>query len=353
MLSLELSQVLQTILKATEEAKAPHDLASYLDEHYPTISNPAIAILSREVSQKSIEDRYNKLDALIDEMMRKVLTEKPAQVLVSLDRWMRHLGLANDSLHTAFNETEPKPLDSIIARVKHFHDMYENLLQSHTKRNLLYLVFSAHELVSTTQTAQVLLTSINDVLQVMPPFKEGFRDISLFFPTTPSVDNLIQKLSALEALYEELCRLLDVSTNEYPLEIIKVEAGSLWLKIFGESRVISLITKFVESTASYLYRNFTSEGKLTAIPQKVDVINSMLKLSDNLEQSGIDTSVLNENIQQSSIIVAQQLNQLLAGEPAVNVNGESYSVGDEWDKRFIKESRTRFIGSGSDSDNVT
>jgi hypothetical protein len=157
----------------------------------------------------------------------------------------------------------------------------------------------------------------------------------------------------LEARYEELCRLLDLSPNEYPLEIIKVEVGSLWLRIFGESRVISLISRFIESTASYLYRNFTSEGKLTAIPQKVDVINSILKLSDNLEQSGIDNSVLKENIQQSSIIVAQQLNQLLAGEPVVNVNGEVYSVGEAWEKRFLKESRTRFIGSGGDSDGAT
>jgi hypothetical protein len=181
MLSLELSQVLQTILKATEDAKAPYDLASYLDEQYPTVADSAIAILSREVPQKSTEERYNKLDALIDELTRRVLMEKPAQVLVSLDRWMGQLGVANESLHTAFEEGKPKPLDLIIGRVKHFHDMYENLLQSHTKRNLLYLVFSAHELVSTTPATQVLLTSINDVLSLSRLPRKDSRIYHSFF----------------------------------------------------------------------------------------------------------------------------------------------------------------------------
>ncbi len=178
--------------------------------------------------------------------------------------------------------------------------------------------------------------------------KEGYKDLSITFPSIPTLNNLIRKLSALEGLYNELCRLLDVSTSEYPLEIVKIEVGSLWLKLFGESRVISLMTKFAESSVSYLYRNFTNEGKIMAIPQNVEVINSLLQLSENLEQSGIDNSVLKENIQHSAIILGQQLNQLLSGEPAVNVNGRNYSIAEEWEKRFLKDSRTLAIGSGND-----
>ena len=205
--------------------------------------------------------------------------------------------------------------------IKQFHDTYENLLQSHTKHNLLYLTFAAHELRQ--PRIELMITAIDEALQTTREPKEGFSKLLIIFPTTPSVKAIIQKLSALEELYSELCRLLNVSVSEYPLELIKLEAGSIWLKIFGESRVISMITKFLESAVTYLYRNYTVEGKITAIPQNVETINSLLQLSKNLEQSGIDNGVLNDNIKQSSIIIGQQLNALLAGEPQVNINGKT------------------------------
>lgn len=365
MTSFELSLLLQTILDSTEYAKAPRDFATYLDSQYSAVSRVGIAIVSGDVLGSNIPERIAKLDAPLKEVMQKVTSEKPAQMFVSLDRWLTELRRANDLVHRleliepsdGFAPADPvdgtvarEALDPLIERVKIFHDMYENLLQSHTRRNLLILIFSAHELVIVAQATELLVTSINKALRFVTSPKEGFKDLSILFPAEATLDTLIQKLSALEGLYEELCRLLDVSINEYPLELIKVESGSLWIKLFGESRVISLMSKFVESAASYLYRNFTKEGKIVAIPQTVEVIDSMLKLSDSLEQSGIDSSVLKENIKQSSIILAQRLNQLLAGEPAVNINGRNYSVGDEWEQRFLRESRTLFIGSGNDEE---
>jgi hypothetical protein len=59
--------------------------------------------------------------------------------------------------------------------------------------------------------------------------------------------------------------------------------------------------------------------------------------------------VLNDNIKQSSIIVAQQLNAFLVGEPEVNINGRNHSLGQALDEQFLRKSRTLFIGSGEDN----
>src|ERR1044072_2795784 len=212
----------------------------------------------------------------------------------------------------------------------------------------MYLIFAAHELLQVTKAISFLGASVHEALRITKSPDEGFEQLDILFLSRSNLTNLIGKLSALECLYSELCRLLDVSTSEYPLELIKLEAGSIWLKVFGESRVISLITKFPESTTSYLYRNFTVEGKISAIPQNAQTIDALLQLSKRLEESGIDSAFLKENIKQSAIILGQQLNQFLAGEPNMNINGRKHSVGEELKEKYLQESRTLLIGDGAD-----
>jgi hypothetical protein len=80
---------------------------------------------------------------------------------------------------------------------------------------------------------------------------------------------LIAKLVAVETLYDELSRLLNVSTSEYPLEITKMEVGSWWIKIFGESKIIALLTSLIETWIAYLHRNYTQEGKIQSMPKRL------------------------------------------------------------------------------------
>jgi hypothetical protein len=47
---------------------------------------------------------------------------------------------------------------------------------------------------------------------------------------------------ALEQLYSLTAELLDVSPAEFPLTITHLEVGSLWIKLFGQSKVISMVT---------------------------------------------------------------------------------------------------------------
>src|SRR6266478_6015777 len=101
--------------------------------------------------------------------------------------------------------------------------------------------------------------------------------------------------------------------------------------MFGESKVIGLLTSLIQSGASYMHRNFTNEGKIEAIPKKVSAVEEVLKLTEKLSANGIDTKAIQENIQKSAVIISQELNTLLAREPNVTINGESYSVGQDLD----------------------
>jgi hypothetical protein len=48
--------------------------------------------------------------------------------------------------------------------------------------------------------------------------------------------------------------------------LCKIDSGSLWVNLFGKSRVAGLACKLSENAAKYPYRNYTDEGRAAAIP---------------------------------------------------------------------------------------
>jgi hypothetical protein len=107
------------------------------------------------------------------------------------------------------------------------------------------------------------------------------------------------------------------------------------VKIFGESKVIDFIINMMDRTINYIHRNYTLEGKIESFPRKVEKIESVLKLKKELEESGIDTSTMNDQLNKSSVIIAQQLTDLLEYQPIVKINKKLYSVGDEYTKKLL------------------
>lgn len=179
---------------------------------------------------------------------------------------------------------------------------------------------------------------------------EGNSELSISFSWTRDYQQLIAKLISISNLYSEVCTLLNISTSEYPMKVIRAEYGSLWLRLFGESKVITLLTTMIESGVSYLHRTFTNEGKVEAIPKKVSAVEEILQLSVKLEEAGIDTVAMKENIQKSAVIISRELNTLLLREPNVTINGKTYSVSQEGDDKFLKEKLGLYLTAGDDAE---
>jgi hypothetical protein len=75
MLSIELSQLLQAILKDIDDAKVPYKLIIDLAMRYPRVADTATAVLSREVTKKNTEATINDLEPLIDQIMKNTVSQ--------------------------------------------------------------------------------------------------------------------------------------------------------------------------------------------------------------------------------------------------------------------------------------
>jgi hypothetical protein len=72
----------------------------------------------------------------------------------------------------------------------------------------------------------------------------------------------------------------------------------------------------------------------------------MLNLSTKLKENGIDTTVLNDNISQSTIIISKHLNILLTGELTVDINGKKYTANKELNEKLLQESKRLLLETG-------
>lgn len=227
-------------------------------------------------------------------------------------------------------------ISQLNTEVEAFATLYDAFLSNQSGPNALPLILSAQSLQT---KLQVLLDSLQLFEESVGSYNipsSSEAQLALWLPAHLDLADFARRLLAIQSIYSELCMLLSVSESDYPLRISKIESGSLWAKLFGESRVIGMLASFVEQSALWMYRTYTNEGKLAEIPRKVETIDSLLGLTKRLKEAGIDTSTMESNIEKSAVSVSKDLQVLLDGQASVTVNEKTISVGSELTKIFLE-----------------
>jgi hypothetical protein len=249
------------------------------------------------------------------------------------------------------NLPELKSTHILKGMITQFSTEYGKYLQNYALDAAMRMILTARSLLFSMLIFRATLISIRTKIERPLKSYENMRDLGIVLASDLEFADFAKKLLALNSIYTELCGLLNVSITEYPVQIAKIESGSLFAKLFGESNVIKLMTDLVVSGINFLYRNFTHEGKIVSIPRKVEAIESVLNLSKKLDEHGIDTSQMKEHINKSSVAIARDLNSLLAGEPVIEVNETQYSIGNLLEQEYIEQSKRLLIENKDDEDN--
>jgi hypothetical protein len=153
----------------------------------------------------------------------------------------------------------------------------------------------------------------------------------------------LEKINALEQIYEEFCHLFNVSAKQEPLKIVKIESGTAWAWLKGNIAVVTAMRSVIEKAAQYFYRNYTDEGKLSTIPKKVETIESVLHLSDELKKRNISTEQLDEHLKKASVTIGNQLEKLLSGEEQIELNGEVIPLTPNSQQKLIAKKQVKLI----------
>lgn len=211
-----------------------------------------------------------------------------------------------------------------------FSDAYDDYAGQPSQQKALRLLLIGHELYIRIQTYLDLSQSVIEDYSSSEksPF-EGEGEMLMILPVVETVEEAVTCLKSILAIYGEICILAGISYQNYPLRLCRIDSGSLWIKLFGESRVISLVCKLIENAAKYAYRNYTDEGRAAAIPKKIDTLKEILGLSNSLEEAGIDTSALKQRLEKGAVALANEFNELIQGQKSISLNGKEISAKTE------------------------
>lgn len=250
----------------------------------------------------------------------------------------------------------PTRIDRMSAKLLEFRDAYDRFMAHQVAGNAWHIMVLGSTLELDLMEFYSSFRLIRDKLTEHNSLLPGEGEISLVMSEVQSVSTVSVKLGALAAMYEELCRLLNVSIVEFPLRIGKIESGSLSVLARGAKRVIDLLTSLVEEAVRYGYRNYTKEGKIGAIQTTVASVESVLELSNKLKAAGCDTSIIEGYLTKSAFSLAKDLNALTADQPELEINGEAYSSAQELTAlahaqrtlRMKHEAKPRQIGHGDE-----
>jgi hypothetical protein len=229
-------------------------------------------------------------------------------------------------------EADSDSLEMLVHGLDGFANLYDEFLSNPIPARAFPLLNQANKSWIQLLAVGGTLHTVRQQLQSSAEYETGSSDQSSMSILLPCADNysaFVSRLVAIGRLYSEICRLLDTAEEDFPLKIIKIESGSLWLKVFGESRVLNLISRFVEEAAGFIYRNYTSEGKISVVPRNVQALDSVIGLRASLREQGVDTREMDQQISGASIHIAKSLNHLLERQGSVTVNGRSMSASSE------------------------
>lgn len=335
MLSIELRQSVSAFASRSDEFKPLYDMVRLIADHYEGAAN---YILGHADGGEKLNQAAGGLQAQFSSLSRVTKQIVPRKVYKALEDF-------KSAIEESFDITlrEHPFVAMLIHRVESFVTHYDEFLMHQSAANSAKLMLEASHLNRQLASFLGAFDFIAFAGGGQVEAQEDETSVSLVLYETRSFQGFVDKLRAFQDLYSELCAIVGVSEAEHPIRIEKIESGSLWIKVFGETKVTQLVVALVESTAGYLHRRFTAEGQIASVPRKLESLDAAIQVSEKLQAIGVDTTEMNEYLRKGGVAISKSLATLLEDQPRVSINERVFSVGERLESLMLAQRATLLL----------
>ncbi|MUL17330.1 hypothetical protein [Aliivibrio fischeri] len=220
---------------------------------------------------------------------------------------------------------------------------YESYKNNYSQKAMYGLSFSALSLSNIVNELQRTVMLMSDISE--EKVNDDLYHLELYLSNVDDLKSFGIKLEAVDFIYKELCLLLGESTTDHPIIIERIENGSLWLKIAGHTLTATILTSVLNSASTYYLENFTTTGQLQQLPASVKVVNELLKITEQLNEQGVDTTEITDNLNSATKKIANKLDVLLGDQPIIEINDKIHDVGEMYKQKLIEQSKIKLLGN--------
>jgi hypothetical protein len=324
-----------------EVARLTHQLAEHRDE---LLWEAAHVLTGPNLSTEHAQGAHDAA-AHMGNVIRLMRTSRPSVLFRLIDDQIARFS----DLQPRFPEHVQLEVDGLIEALQAFHGAYETLVSSYDTASAMAVLAAGGDVEDARTTLIPVLITIEEGFGEEGVIAPGESLFELYLASHSDFARITRQFEAIVELYDTLCNVMDVAPGEHPLRVAHFASGSLWLKLFGESRVITLMVSLVQRSVNYLHRNFTNEGKISSIPRKLEALDAAVRFTNGLADAGIDPGPMRAELQHSSVLIANELNALLAGEPSVRLNGTEIALATELHAGYLEAGRKMLPARSQDS----
>lgn len=183
---------------------------------------------------------------------------------------------------------------------------------------------------------------------------ENIREISLqFYNKNNYLKDYISYFEGMQICYDELCQLLNISTADYQLHVVKIESGSLYKKLKGAVKVIDTFGFLFEKITELIYNKFTFEGQILRKKQILDFLLSNAEVMERYRGSGVELDVNSEAVQKCHLVLIGSIQKMIEKTPKVRIDNKEISIAQGYEQKFIEQAQNKQIEeSTSDETNI-
>lgn len=333
MLQLHLLQRIEVALNALTKADPLLEIITALDSANRTIETYLLEISKGGSSLNQYAENASAINSHLSAISNITRGHSARMLFREVETLQKRLA---ESLVEGI--ADPKEIAIILGELDDFAETYNTFVTHQTGANALPLLLISRRIKLSIESLTGFLKYIrNNTIDVqLPSLNES--EFSLVLYQVIDLKNFTQKLDSLGDLYSELCYVLEISEVDHPLRIAKIESGSLLTRLLGDTRAVALMLSLIEDSVKYFHRNYTVEGKIAAIPKKIESLNEILNFSNRLKDSGVDVSELNERLVKSAASITNSLNNLVSDQSKVEINGHVHSISKELQAGLLEHS---------------
>ncbi|WP_075341199.1 hypothetical protein [Tenacibaculum agarivorans] len=136
-----------------------------------------------------------------------------------------------------------------------------------------------------------------------------------------SLDSFSSFLNLINNLYSGLLQAFEIHYDDYPLNIINIQSGSVWTKLFGNTNIIELIKDLIFGLGHYIRDLQTGKISKEEFDNRIDKAQALLDLRTKAIQLGVDEKnillidkVFNQTINNISKSLPKSTTEILIDE---------------------------------------
>lgn len=336
MTSYELIEGLKGVVDIFKKDELFYDVLSSLSIVY----DKYISQVTRAVNIGSPQDALNMVNQAKSEF-----NSSPGIVnKITLKQFYGHVDSIEENLKN-INLVDSDGIDiskTLIELVDEYQKIYESYARNNNNSLAAFnLAKSAKNLVIQLNQIETAYGVIKGNLGYSVDTTSG--SMLLMLSAKYSYSEFNAKLFTLENIYEELCGLCNVNINDEPLQIVRIESGSLLANIRGNAVVVHLMIELISSAFNYTYNRFSETGKVEQLSKKVELLDKMIDMSAKLKESGVDTTGMDDNLNKAAVVISSELNKMIIGETVVIINGKKFAIASNLKKKYLSHSKKLLI----------